>query len=276
MKSKKEIKLYQFMTMFILFCLAFIFLPASMFPQGNVVSSVVSSNNSPVEGDTITLAIKVDMSSSPELLGSFTAILNWNPAVLKFLSHAGLQQSFVGIVNTDHAESGNINFNGANPNGVNGVFDILSVNFKVIGSAGSSTVVDLEYQAMATAITFVNLLTSLTVNDVTITVSPATGIGDNLTAIPKDYSLLQNYPNPFNPVTIIRDDLPKNVRVILKIFDLLGREVRTLVDGHQSAGNKIVTWNGRDMNGKTVSSGIYIYQLQANKYIRSRKMILLR
>lgn len=95
-------------------------------------------------------------------------------------------------------------------------------------------------------------------------------------AIPESYRLYQNYPNPFNPTTNIRYQLPKPSEVVLKIFNILGQEVRTVVYEKQSAGVKTVKWDGKNNSGQKVSTGIYIYRLQAGNKILSKKMLLLR
>lgn len=94
--------------------------------------------------------------------------------------------------------------------------------------------------------------------------------------IPFRFGLHQNYPNPFNPTTIIQYDLPKDSKVVLKIYNVLGQEVRALVHERQSAGSKAIVWDGKDNTGHSVSSGIYIYRLQAGTFVQSRKMTLLR
>ena len=97
----------------------------------------------------------------------------------------------------------------------------------------------------------------------------------NDAAVPKENRLYANYPNPFNPGTTIRYDLRENTFVQLRIFNLRGQEVRTLVDERQQSGAKQVRWDGRDAAGKTVASGIYIYFLKTNHFVEKRKMILL-
>lgn len=94
---------------------------------------------------------------------------------------------------------------------------------------------------------------------------------------PAEFALLQNYPNPFNPETSIRYNLPAASPVKLEIFDVLGRKVRTLVNGEQkAAGYHSILWNGRDDSGRQVASGVYIYRIVSNKQSLSRKMILMK
>ena len=98
-----------------------------------------------------------------------------------------------------------------------------------------------------------------------------TDVKSNDNSIITDYKLLQNYPNPFNPSTVISYQLSAVSNVTLKIFDVLGREVTTLVNKEQSAGNYSVTFNA-----SRLSSGIYFYRLIAGDYIQTKKMILMK
>ena len=106
--------------------------------------------------------------------------------------------------------------------------------------------------------------------------------GVNTTAfssIPENISLFQNYPNPFNPITciqysVISDQSPTHVN--LRIFNVIGQEVRLLVNEPQQAGYYSVFWDGRDYFGNEVTSGIYFYRLTAEQYTASKRMILLR
>ena len=95
-------------------------------------------------------------------------------------------------------------------------------------------------------------------------------------ALPQQLTLLQNYPNPFNPSTTIRYQLPRNEKVVLKIYNLLGQLVRTLVNEAQNSGEKSVIWNGLNDLGHSVSSGIYFFRLQAGREIETRSMLLLK
>lgn len=91
-----------------------------------------------------------------------------------------------------------------------------------------------------------------------------------------DYSLKQNYPNPFNPSTIIEYTIPEKSFVSLKIYDILGREIKTLVSSEKLSGIHRIQWNGDDNTGNKVSTGIYIYKLVAGKYSSTKKMMLMK
>ena len=91
-----------------------------------------------------------------------------------------------------------------------------------------------------------------------------------------DFTLAQNFPNPFNPDTQIRFDLPAAVNVRLVVFDLLGREVRTLIDNSMPAGAYHVMWDGRDFRGLPVGTGTYIYRITAGSFSDVHKMLLLK
>jgi hypothetical protein len=88
---------------------------------------------------------------------------------------------------------------------------------------------------------------------------------------PKEFKLEQNFPNPFNPTTTIQYQLPADARVTLKIYDILGSEVRTLVNEEQEAGYKEVQFNG-----SSFASGMYIYRLTAGNYTSIKKMMLVK
>ncbi|HIB05997.1 MAG TPA: T9SS type A sorting domain-containing protein, partial [Candidatus Marinimicrobia bacterium] len=80
----------------------------------------------------------------------------------------------------------------------------------------------------------------------------------------------------FNPVTTINYDLPEPGRVYIIIYNILGKQVRTLVNGHQDAGYRSIQWNGTSDNGRRAAAGMYIYLIQAGDFIQSHKMTLLK
>ena len=94
--------------------------------------------------------------------------------------------------------------------------------------------------------------------------------------LPAGYALEQNYPNPFNPETRIEFALPSSGNVRLIVYNLLGREVRTLVSTVLAAGQHTINWDSRDNAGQAVASGVYFYRLEAGDHTMTRKMMLLK
>jgi N-acetylmuramoyl-L-alanine amidase len=127
---------------------------------------------------------------------------------------------------------------------------------------------------------------------VTFKTEPALVSVETQSELALNFSLGQNYPNPFNPSTAISYQLPApSARqtagglgvegsavsfVSLKVYDLLGREIATIVSEVQSAGTHLARWNGRNDRGESVTSGMYLYQLRAGSLVITRKMLLLR
>ncbi|MCA9732344.1 MAG: T9SS type A sorting domain-containing protein [Deferribacteres bacterium] len=104
----------------------------------------------------------------------------------------------------------------------------------------------------------------------------ATGV-EETDALPEHYELSQNYPNPFNPETMISYALPHNSEVSLYVFNVRGQKIKTLVQNEkQQPGRYKVKWDGLDDNGVSVASGLYFYKLQTEKFVKSRKMSLIR
>jgi hypothetical protein len=103
-----------------------------------------------------------------------------------------------------------------------------------------------------------------------------TSVGIVSSELPLTFSLEQNYPNPFNSLTTIQYELPKTSKVDIRIYNILGREVKTLVNRIQTAGIKSITWDGKDDNNRIVSSGIYYCILQTDYEEKTFKMVFLK
>ena len=100
---------------------------------------------------------------------------------------------------------------------------------------------------------------------------PSVGLTEKKSNIPLQFGLKQNYPNPFNPKTNIEFSIPKSEFVTLKVYNILGEEVSTLVSARLIAGRYRYDWNASN-----VASGVYLYRIQAGDYVDAKKMILLR
>jgi glucuronoarabinoxylan endo-1,4-beta-xylanase len=104
-----------------------------------------------------------------------------------------------------------------------------------------------------------------------VSTKTSTGVKPFDSSVPQRFGLEQNYPNPFNPSTTITFGLPSKSSVLLEVFDMMGREVATLVNEELAAGNHYRQWNASN-----ISSGVYFYRLQSDSFVETRKLILLR
>jgi hypothetical protein len=149
--------------------------------------------------------------------------------------------------------------------------------------AAGSISVAADREGYGSGATTINIAGGVTiVNGIDFTLAPGalTSGGEDVPVV-QQYALDQNYPNPFNPTTTIRFTLPHNGFTTVKVFNLLGQEVATLVDGPLKAGAHAVAWDGSDTKGGFVSSGVYFYKLAASlpaggEFVQIRKMVLLR
>jgi hypothetical protein len=122
-------------------------------------------------------------------------------------------------------------------------------------------------------------LTNPAFTNLLLKVTPAAGSTlsvDDSDVLPEVFALRQNYPNPFNPVTTLSYNLPEQSTVNIIIYDMLGRMITQLVSAKQEPGYRSVQWDATDMYGKSVSAGIYLYQIQAGEFVQTRKMVLLK
>ncbi len=164
-----------------------------------------------------------------------------------------------------------------------------ATSYTVNGSWGSATVTGTSYKtptlAASTRFSWSVTATNAGGSSTSGTWSFTTGTlskksicidGTESDYIPEIYSLYQNYPNPFNPSTTIQFDLHNTTRVVLKIYNMLGKEVRTLINEEVEAGSYTLQWNGQDEHGRTMPSGMYFYRLSTEMFSGTKKMMLLR
>ena len=106
---------------------------------------------------------------------------------------------------------------------------------------------------------------------------PFTDVSDDeRRSLPVEYELSQNCPNPFNSTTTIECSLPRRSHVVIDVYDLLGRRIKSVFDGESEAGKHTFFWNGTDHSGRTVGTGVYFYRIKAGDYIDSKKMLFLK
>lgn len=238
--------------------------------RGEILVSPGADNLLLSKGQEVDIPVVIDMAnlaSGGVKLGSFTAKLEWNPAELELLSYsgggsAGFEQP---VVNDTRATRGELRVANANPHGGEGRVNVLNLRFKALGNGKAN--LSLNFSAMAAAETFIDLRPYLK------------GSGENpaQTAenLPQTFAI-ENYPNPFNPATTIRYQLPEAVEVKLVVYNVLGQQVRVLVNERREAGYHQITWDGRNQAGAPVGSGIYIYRFQAGNFTKVNKMMLMK
>ena len=133
----------------------------------------------------------------------------------------------------------------------------VSVKFSVIATDGIDTV-------------------KITGDDRSIFVNRYDYLALDMEGVPNEFTLHENYPNPFNPTTTLRFDVPEVSDITVTIFNMLGQKVRTFNLNNTPAGYHSVKWNATNDYGDPVGAGVYLYQLQANQFIKTRKMVLLK
>jgi len=160
----------------------------------------------------------------------------------------------------------------AGQGGVSGAGMVARVRMVMSMNASPGQVTTLTLQNVAAIDPLGNSI-ALSVFNLNIITHVEAGRNNHL---PEEFVLSQNYPNPFNPETRIRFSLPSPANARLEIIDLLGRPIRTLVDGKLSAGSHSIIWDGRKQSGEPAVSGVYVYRLRAEGFEQSRKLLLLK
>lgn len=158
----------------------------------------------------------------------------------------------------------------------NGQWSVQCASFASQWQVGDILHVDFTNTATGQTASVSDTLTSADLDLFpTVRFGQTTGIND-ATRLPKEFHVSQNYPNPFNPETTIKYQLPHAAEVKLEIFNLLGQRVATLVEKRQPAGYYTAQWDGRDSAGTYVASGVYLYRLQTENFVKVRKLVLVR
>ena len=143
--------------------------------------------------------------------------------------------------------------------------DNVSFYFTIVNIPGTSLNPEL-----------LNVVCSYPSQDSPATVNTTVASADEGSILPSEYALFQNYPNPFNPSTQITFDVPTSEFVMLRVYNLLGQDVQTLINKSMAPGRYTVEWNGNDMLNNDVASGVYFYELRGESFISRKKMLLIR
>jgi len=144
------------------------------------------------------------------------------------------------------------------------VSDSLS-NYKynvLAGQTATEPFIGNQYQGSSGIIPGINTISSIDDSDKDLII--------------KEFILYQNYPNPFNPVTTIRYQIPKTTQVSINVYNVLGQKVKELVSKNQTAGIYEVNWDGRNISGIELASGMYFFHMHADEFVNIKKMIYMK
>jgi hypothetical protein len=158
----------------------------------------------------------------------------------------------------------------AGQSGSNGTGSVVRVRAKISGKANNGTKISFALQNVV-ANDANGAPLDLTLRSASTTVLRTAVASEREMALPAEHWLGQNYPNPFNPSTAIAFSLPRAGHVTLKVYDILGKEIATLVDQHLSIGRHEAIWDAG-----SVESGVYFYQLRAGEFVATKKLILMK
>jgi hypothetical protein len=159
--------------------------------------------------------------------------------------------------------------------GANGAGSVVRIKAILTAQAQNGDIINLSLQnASANNASGQSIEMALQSSQIVV-MTTAVASGDDARII-TDYRLYQNHPNPFNPSTLIRYEIPKSGHVTVKVYNFVGKEVRTLMNEAQPAGAYQISWDGRDEHGRQVPSGIYFYHFSASSFVETRKMVLVR
>ncbi|MCF7805302.1 MAG: T9SS type A sorting domain-containing protein [Candidatus Marinimicrobia bacterium] len=226
--------------------------------------NITLSDQSIAPGATISVPITVE--NGANLLG-VEATFEYNPAQLEYTG-VRWDKSFEWNLHEVRDNEGRISITAASIEANAASGEIAQLQFKVRA--------DFSTDKSIVSLKRLRLNENPVQADVaTATLSSTTGVTDE-SAIPDTYVLHQNHPNPFNPVTTIRYGLPKETHITLTIYDLMGHQVAMLVNAQQQAGWYTVQWDGLNRVGISVSTGVYIYRIEASDFQATQKMVYMK
>jgi hypothetical protein len=222
------------------------------------LDQIIFSLGEPIESGLDEITIPLEIESVSEMF-AYEINLGFDEHTLEF-TDVEFGEMNDGALTQYSEDEGDLNLVMASSEAIQGSGDIAYLTFRVKKEDASPRVT----------------LNRVEVNEVDIT---ATSVNNEELAlnVPEEFNLYQNYPNPFNPSTNIAFDIPEaNTKVSLVIYNILGQQVKTLVNDVYSAGRFSVRWDGTNDYGNLVSTGMYIYRIQAGNVVQSKKLTFIK
>lgn len=255
---------------------------------GQIIATLTLPDTSAVLGDTVAVPISVSTDSS---IGLAQFVIEFDSTIIQFqnavigkdisnfvvsLTNPNLPFS---VTSSETNENMLVQISGGGVASFSGQEkEVVALNFIVLNSPDTSLLV-FDQTANHTFLTTIGLQ-DITGGDINFENGRLYTILTDIKQVeeistPKSYLLHQNYPNPFNPETWIKYELPKSGKVLIKVINILGQEVRTLVAQDKPAGRFEVLWDGKDNAGHRMSSGVYLYRMEAEDFVQTKMMLLL-
>ena len=225
--------------------------------EAQEVQAFISPDTSQVSaGGSFTVEIALEMLATEKTLGSFSGSLSWNPNLVAFRGHSGIELPFEGKVNVAQNLEGLISFNGLNPVGSSGRSPILKIAFE---SLGKSTDLELDFRTIGAARTFEQLVTVLSTSNGRV--ESDSRVTSTNPLLVQEGMKLQVFPNPFEESLTINYWLLEGASISIALFDLMGKQVREVFTGFQAGGQHQLTWK---LGSKplALSEGVYLLRLQ--------------
>ena len=234
------------------------YIPDNLLANGEFIMEDITGSI----GETISIPVRVTNDSN---IHSFSGVLNYNNEVLLLDTIMAGNYYSNSILISNKREEGYVYFasSGFEPNV--GFDEVAIAIFTVLDGFNGYTTVSISNLELNEN----NAIGSL----VSMTINSTMNIDKQLPSI---YTLHQNYPNPFNPTTKINYEMPEDALVKVVIFDVMGRNVKTLMNEIQSSGYHSILWDATNDMGEDISAGMYIYTILAGEYRSSKKMVLIK
>ena len=214
-----------------------------------------------------TVTVELEMLDEEKKLGSFSGTLSWNPERVEYKESSAVLFPFEGKTNLSTTD-GTLAFNGLNPLGSEGRSPILELTFR---SLGSSTNLDLDFKTVASALSFEQLVTNLAVKDGTVSVDADISVS-TLQELTSTWNL-SVYPNPFERTLHISYELEESALVSIELFNMLGQQMGTSLEGYFAAGEHQLEWEVAGKERTDLTKGLYILRLKINEEVLIRRIM---
>jgi len=210
--------------------------------------------------------IPISITAANQQINTLIFSLEYDPGYLHYTSILKTRLSKDFLLVTNGQEKGLLHIAMAGVTGINGDGEIVRLNFQIVAPSIKNKRTKLT---LARALANDRIVTVTSDGEVIVAESEAE-------PLVVDYALFQNYPNPFNLETQIQYQIPRLSPVRITIYNLMGNKIRTLIKEDKPAGSYQVYWDGKDDQGKAMSSGIYLFELMSGEFVQSKKMIMMK